>query len=81
MAQMLAVAFDESGVIHFEGDKLIVGDFDIIRAVQAAWGGNRQRGRVMIHVYLTSAEVTNLSPDFNGVFTEGSEPPAAGGLG
>jgi hypothetical protein len=79
MAEMLAVRFDEQGVLHGENDKLIVGDFDIVRAALAAWGGKRQRGRVVLELYLSNQVVTNTSPDMTGVFAESSEP--AGGLG
>ena len=74
MSEMLAVRFDEQGVIHEENGKLIVGDFDIIKAALSAWGGKRQRGRVVVEIHLQNREVVNTSPDFNGVFTEGSEP-------
>ena len=72
--EMLAVRFDEQGVIHNEENRLIVGDFDIIRAALAAWGGKRQRGRVVIEIYLSNQSVVNTSPDFNGTFAEPSEP-------
>jgi len=78
--EFLAVRFDEQGVIHSEDGKLIVGDLDIVRAALAAWGGSRQRGRVVVEIYLENRSITNTSPDFNGTFAEGSE-PAGGGLG
>lgn len=74
MAEMLAVRLDEEGVIHAEGDKLIVGDFDIVRAALASWGGNRQRGRVVVEIYVRNQQATNMSPDLNGTFMEPSEP-------
>lgn len=76
MAEFLAVKFDEQGTLHAEGGKLIVGDLDIIKAALAAWGGNRQRGRVVLELYLSNKEIVNTSPDFNGVFAEPSEPAA-----
>lgn len=75
MAQeFLAVSIDESGVLHNEAGKLIVGDFDIIKAALAAWGGNRQRGRVELRLFLSNQSIINTSPDFNGIFAEPSEP-------
>ena len=79
MSEFLAVRFDEQGVIHSENGKLVVGDLDIIRAALAAWGGSRQRGRVVVEIYLENRSIVNTSPDFNGAFSEPSEP--ASGLG
>jgi hypothetical protein len=77
--EFLAVSIDEDGVIHTRGEKLIVGDFDFIKAAIAAWGGNRQRGRIEFRLFLKNQRMVNTSPDFNGTFAEGSEP--SGGLG
>lgn len=74
MAEILAARFDEEGVVHAEGDKLVVGDLDIAKAAIKSWGGQRQRGRVVVEIYVKNAMVTNMSPDFNGTFVEASEP-------
>lgn len=69
MAEMLAVRLDEDGVLHLNSEgKLVVGDLDIIEAATRGWGGMRQRGRVVVEIYLKSAMLTNTSPDFNGTF-------------
>ena len=70
------VNINERGVIHYEGDKLVVGDLDIIKKARAMWGGNRQRGRVHVQFFLEAQESTDVSPDMNGTFAEGSEPAA-----
>ena len=67
------VEFDERGVLVNKDGLLVVGDFDIMKAALAAWGGLRQRGRARITLWLESAETTNVSPDFSGTF---QEPPA-----
>jgi hypothetical protein len=75
-AETLAARLDEEGIVHAEGEKLAVGDLDIAKAAIAGWGGHRQRGRVVVEIYVKNARVSNASPDFNGVFAEGSEPKA-----
>lgn len=70
------VEFDESGVLVNRDGLLVVGDFDIMKAVIAAWGvgpGGRQRGRVRISLWVEPKQTTNMSPDFGGTFVE---PPA-----
>ena len=76
MAEMLAARLDEEGIVHAEDDKLIVGDLDIAKAAIKGWGGHRRRGRVVVEIYVKNAMVTNTSPDFDGIFAEGSEPVA-----
>jgi hypothetical protein len=75
-SEMLAVSLDEDGVIHAEGGKLIVGDMDIVKAALAMWGGNRQRGRVVLQIFIQAKGSINTSPDLNGTFAEPSEPAA-----
>lgn len=72
--EFLAVHLDEEGIVHSEDGKLIVGDLDVVRKALAAWGGNRQRGRVQLRIYLRTQASVDLSPDMNGTFAEGSEP-------
>jgi len=79
--EMLIVSIDEIGVVHFEGDKLIVGDLDIIAKAKRMAGLSRQRGRVEVNIFIRSGAETNVSPDMDGMFAEASEPPAGGGLG
>lgn len=76
MNEMLLVEIDEQGVIHEEDGQLIVGDLRIMEAALKAWGGSRQRGRVLIQIYVQPRQMTNSSPDFNGTFAEKSEPAA-----
>ena len=72
--EFLSVEVNEQGVIHAENGKLIVGDLDVIALALAAWGGSRQRGRVVVQIFLQNQSVTNTSSDFSGKFMEASEP-------
>jgi len=74
MAEMLIVKIDEQGTMHFEDGRLIVGDLDVVKLAAASAGLHRQRGRVVLEMYVQSKDVTNASPDLDGTFAEGSEP-------
>ena len=71
MSQMLAVRIDESGTVYQKDGRLIVGDLDVVRRALAAWGGGRQRGRVVVEIYIESREAVDVSGDLNGAFAEG----------
>jgi len=76
VTEMLAVEIDEQGTVHGEKGILEVGDLDIVKNALAAWGGNRQRGRVVLQIFIQAKGAINTSPDMNGVFAETSEPAA-----
>ena len=76
-SEALIVEIEEEGVLHFEGDTLVLGDLDVMKAVKQAWGGNRQRVRLVVQVYIQTRTSANVSPDGNGALSEGSEPKAA----
>ena len=74
MSELLIVRINEQGTIHFEDGRLIIGDLDIVKLAEAGAGLKRQRGRVVLELYVQSQELTNVAPDFSGIFAEASEP-------
>lgn len=74
--ELLIVDIEENGVIHFENGRLIVGDLDIIKKAEAMAGLKRQRGRVLIRLFVQSRATIDVSPDMSGAYAEASEPAA-----
>lgn len=68
------VDFQLLGEVHVEGNRLVVGDVDVLKKFEAAWGGGRQMGLLKLALYLVPAQTTEVSPSGNGTFAEYSEP-------
>lgn len=64
------------GEVHIEGERLIVGDTDIVKRFKAAYGGYRQMGEVRLTLHLLTSPTIEVSPSGAGAFSEGSEPAA-----
>lgn len=71
------VALDFVGEYHVEAGRAIVGDTDIMKRLQAAFGSHRQMAEVVITVYLLTSSTIEVSPSGDGLYAEGSEPAAA----
>ena len=62
------------GEVHIENGRLIVGDTDVIRAIQSAYGGHRQMGQLNVSLYLLVSPSVTVSPSGDGLLCEASEP-------
>ena len=62
------------GEVHIEAGRLIVGDTDVVRAFQAAYGGHRQMGQLNLTLHLLVAPSVTVSPSGDGLLSEASEP-------
>lgn len=62
------------GEAHFENDRLIIGDTDVLRRFKAAYGGFRQMVELRLVLHLLTAPTVEVSPSGAGVFSEASEP-------
>jgi hypothetical protein len=62
------------GEVHIEAGRLIVGDVDVVRRFQVAYGGHRQLGELHVVLHLLTAPTVEVSPSGDGVFVEHSEP-------
>ena len=62
------------GEVHVEDGRLIVGDTDVVKRFQAAYGGHRQMGELRLTLHLLTSPTVEVSPSGDGVFSESSEP-------
>ena len=71
------VVLELIGETHFEGNRLIVGDVDVLDRFKAQAGLHRMQGvlRVMWSPFTT--ETVEVSPSGDGLFAEHSEPANA----
>jgi hypothetical protein len=74
MAEVKIAAVGAVGEVHADSmGRLLVGDTDLVKKFLAAWGGQRQLGRVEIVMHLMTTETTEASPSLSAHFLEPGE--------